>query len=296
MKVGLLGRLKGAVDNRIEWIAQALVRMGHTVVRPANVREAVEACATCSLVVFEQEGAGYTPVEWQQLSVAKRSPWVQWWFNLAEGSDAHDTMRRMDLTLVRERDRLADYQRLGIRAEWIEQACPSTIGVAEHHEAPDWDVLVLANRDTDELRDVRLLVDEGYSVAWWSFSEHLHVPHGVQSLEAIPVAEFTDLASRTCVVLGVDHRPWIAGALNDAEILALGAGTCLVRPFREGLPPLTLFTYDSQDRLLSLLSELRQSVETRRSLGELARRQVLEAHTYEHRIAQIIKMLGLSGR
>lgn len=296
MKVGLLGRLQGAVDSRFEWIAQAFRRMGHTVVRPANFGEAAAACAACALVVFEQEDAGFTTAEWQQLSVAKKSPWVQWWFNLADGAHYQDVMRRMDLSLVRERDRLADYHRLGIRAEWIEQACPATIGAAEHHEAPDWDVLVLANRDTDELRDVRLLVDEGYSVGWWSFSEHLHVPHGVESLEAIPVAEFTDLASRTCVVLGVDHRPWIAGALNDAEILALGAGTCLVRPFREGLPPLTLFTYDSQERLLSLLSELRQSVETRRSLGELARRQVLEAHTYEHRIAQILTLLGLSSR
>jgi hypothetical protein len=296
MIVGLVGSWQSPSSRRFEWLAKALANLGHRTVRASGLDQAREACRGCDLAIFESNDAGLSPAEWDALAADKRSPWVQWWFQLTGEPWAAATqgvIERMDLVLVRERDRLAEYQSQGIKAQWIEQACPADVGQAEHNEAPDWDVLVLANRDTDDLRDLKLLLDEGFAIGWCNFAGGSHPPHGVERLGNVTLSEFPDLASRACVVLGIDPRPPVDGYVSDSDLLALGAGACLVRPYREGLPNVSFFSYKSQERLMGLMNELRQSVATRRSTGERARRQVLASHTFEHRAEQVLAMLGL---
>lgn len=304
MRVALVYPERAVWWPKFAWVADAARRLGHDtrIVRKAS--ELAEADAWADVILFEHKSPCMAPADVLRISTGRKARWVQWWFDLVATDPGRrladqelmrsflPIMRAMDEVLVREAGLLGEYRALCINARWLDQGCPADLAACEHRETPEWDVLLWgqANGYRQRRADARALADAGFKVAW--ATHYGDLPPGVMGLIYCPAMALPKLASRAAVTLCVDLRHDLRGYWSDRLWLALGMGACVVRRDTPGLnPALPLYTYQDTAGMIDLVGSLRSDVEHRRAIGAVAREYVMGAHTYEHRIAELLEQI-----
>jgi len=293
---------------KFEWVREALARLGHDTRAVRTAKELREADAWAEVVLFEHKCPCMSPADLLTVAKHHRARWVQWWFDLVATDPGRPleqqelvrafapVMGAMDVVLVKERGLLAEYAALGITAKWGDQACPAAMRPCEHRDTPEWDVLLwgCVRGYRQRKGDVRALLDADFRVAWAGHPSGV-LPQGVEPLPWCEPLDLPALASRAAVVLGVSARNDIDGYWSDRFWLALGMGACLVHRATPGLPrhsPACYAVYRDEAELISVVAELRSDRITRQWAGDIARRWVMDNHTYEHRVCEVLNHDG----
>lgn len=295
--------------DKAGWVAEGFRAIGHDVVRAHNIQGLREVDQDCQLVVFDQYDCALDPPTVYEISKTKRAAWFQYWRDLIDylpdvplekqikGRDLLPMMRAMDLCLVKERNRIADYKQIGITAQWFDQACPSDMPHVKHEKDPRWDVLIFGSScDRPHRRDdAAFLAREGFKVAWAGTPSSDGLPADVEPVVWTHPYALPALASHAACVLCVDHRVDVDGFVSDRVYLAAGMGACLVRRYSPGAVELPSFTYRNQVELYQMVARLKKDRKERKAVGEAARKEVMRNHTYEVRAKQIVEIYNNGG-
>lgn len=290
--------------GKFHFVADALRTLGHDVRDIQTLAELKTADAECDLVLFEQRGpASLNIPDMLDFATQRRSVWIQWYFDLnffydslpleqqAPVAPSLEIMRVMDLVLVKERSRLADYRNAGIPAVWLDQACPSAMRQAALQESPPYDVILWGSSRrslwAQRWDDIAALIAAGFKVGWGATDSDL--PHGVVRLPACQPLELPDLISQGKICLVVDARQDIDGYWSDRIWLAAGAGACCLRRISFGQGPMPAYGYLSTLTLLSLVDALCRDFEQRKQAGEMFRQRTLLHDTYENRCRKLVR-------
>ncbi|MGH7139191.1 MAG: glycosyltransferase family protein, partial [Pirellulales bacterium] len=270
-------------------------------------------------------GASDTQNSHEFCYAARPAVWAQWWRDLIAVDPAKTLaeqdylrsfgaiMRGMDIVFVKERSLVDEYHALGINAYWLDQACPAEMPACEHHELPEWDVLVLGSPGYVQRRaDARALADAGFRVLWAGMSASDPVPPGIEWHPWVHPLKLPELVSRCGVVLGVDWRSDLPGYTSDRLYLACGMGACYIArcgrfPCRvgpaslrapaqhaDGVPQAALaaWVYRNTDELVEFVRLAMSDISERRRRGQQSRRLVMAEHTYAHRAMEIINLVA----
>jgi hypothetical protein len=116
-------------------------------------------------------------------------------------------------------------------------------------------------------------------------------------LSFCPPELLPELASRAKIVLCCDYRHDIDGYWSDRLWIALGMGACVLRRTSPGLPVsetnygvVPWIKYDDEYELDKYHVELLGEGATHRAeLGAMARKWVMENHTYQHRCRELLE-------
>lgn len=301
------------------WIAAGFTAAGHDVRRVHSMPGIADADAECDLLLFDQCSAlpGCNINDLARLAKGRRNAvWAQWWRDLIEfepntplhrqpAYDANATFwRGLDVLFVKELQlMLADE---GIKAEYLDQACPADMPAVEHLERPLWDVLVVGSMSgcyRQRREDARALAAAGFRVLSVGFGGDL--PPGVEATHwHHPINELPALVSQCGVVLGVDLA-MPQGFTSDRSWLAGGMGACYVArvdvdsygpewgcgELEKVAPALCVASpsYETHGQLIDSVRFALSSAELRRTRGAAARARVMQEHTYRHRAEEIVR-------
>jgi GT2 family glycosyltransferase/glycosyltransferase involved in cell wall biosynthesis len=129
---------------------------------------------------------------------------------------------------------------------------------------------------------------------------HRFVPAGLVRATAVPADELPAWYRSADVVLN-DHwdemRAW--GLVSNRVLEVLACGGCIVSDALPGLDALVdgaVPTFDDADGLVPVVSALLADPERRAELAARGRAAVLAAHTWEHRAATLVALVGGIGR
>lgn len=289
--------------GKFHFIHAALQACGHDVLHVQTMDELRDADSCCDLILFEQRNpASLNRTELLEYAPHRQTVWMMWFFDLNLFDDSktigeQDTLaasleiaRVMDVVLVKERDRLAEYHDAGIPAKWFDQACPSNMRQAVLQDEPEFDVILWGSTSRPMWRqrweDAESLVSHGFNVAWAADSGI--VPKGVTRLVGCQPIEIPDLVERAKVTLVVDARQDIEGYWSDRIWLAAGAGACIVRRVCLGSSHLPGMGYLSHQMLVSAVRDFCDDFKSRQNYGEFARRMTMTWHCYERRVKELV--------
>lgn len=274
------------------WIAKALSELGHESVSVHSANELASSDASCDLMLFEHRDCGIGWRHVRDFAPERKSFWAQWWFDLVardpsktldnqeEFKLSGDAMRLFDAVFVKERDMLDEYRILGVKAEYLDQGCPSWWPAMRHIENPKWDVLAFGSADPSykaRHRAVQQLIADGFTVAW--ATKKGSIPKGCDRLSWCPAEKLPELMSQAKCVLCIDYRSDVGGYHSDRNWLVTGAGAL---PLMHGF----LGKTDIRDCAGAVCS---LTLHERLTLGTTLRRRTLAGHTYEHRLESIIR-------
>lgn len=273
-----------------QWVCAALSRIGHDVTAVTDVSQLAKANEECDLLLFEHRDCGVGRRHVRDLAPKKRCQWAQWWFDLfaidqsiplAETNNwklLGETMQCFDRVFVKEADRIGEYRELGVKAEYMDQGCPSWWPMLQFHEKPAYDVVVFGSSDPQFYRERIKAAEEiaanGYRVAWATAQGT--VPKGVERLPWHHPNDLNGLMSQAWATLCIDVRSDIRGYWSDRHWLVRGAGAI----------PLTI-----NDPMNMLKIAKGMCLEERIVASAAIRNEVMEHHTYEHRVTAIIDRL-----
>ncbi len=303
-----------------EWVAMALRRLGHDVRLASGFDAVKKADAECDLILHCQKGGGCCDTSLIEFAPRKQAFWGTWHFDLlaihpvplaaqpcvqiidcskkVEPTNMLRLLRCMDMVTVKEREMTADWERLGVTAEWLDQGCPRNIQACEHRDSPEWDVLVFGSMGSQWRQrhaDVARLCDVGLSVAWVGHAGGV-VPPRCSAFPYVRPMELPGWASRAKITLGVDYRHDLDGYWSDRLWLALGMGSCHLRRWSPGLPPgLSCLVYSDHDELVKLADMAINDKEQRQQIGDDARRWVMDYHTIDHRCCRLLELCERHG-
>lgn len=278
-----------------EWVAKALLNLGHEIVRVTHADDLLSADAECDVLLFEHRDCG---IGWRHVrdkAERRRAVWAQWWFDLMATqanvplAEQHQfrlcgaAMRLFDHVLVKERDLLHEYASLGVNAHYLDQGCPSHYAACEHKPEPLWDVLVFGSADAsyrERRKAAQLLAADGFAVAW--ATKEGQPPSGVEPVPWCHPDKLPALMSEARSVLCVDYRADVGGYTSDRNWLVAGSGA---------LPLVKHPGCDIRD-VAKLLHDM--PFEKRKEFGAYLRKRVLGRHTYEHRLQSLFAILDRS--
>ena len=308
--------------NKYRWVADALEVNGHEVRRVCGDRhESAAAEQWADIAIWEPKYLQNFSMESGGLSRDDGHDCLRvgWMFDLVAQEPGkplaeqgmlwrHDgqnliatplltALRACDLAFVKERGLIDQYRRIGVNAEWLDQACPSSMGACEHRENPKWDALVLGTtRWKQRCRDVAALVAAGLKVAWAAPEGSEGVVKGVEYLPFTPPEQLPELVSDAAVLFDCGLRSDLDGYWSDKFWLALGMGACHVRRWSPGLPEpfaistqyVAYWTYKTPTEAVAQVRKV--AADQRRKLfGDGARRWMLANHTYEERCKKLVR-------
>lgn len=293
---------------KFDWVRQALANRGHEVSRCADLSDLRVANANADIVLLCNYNAGFPMAELARVAQEERkAKWVQWWFdflpptlgpvedcppaNVKQRSQQIALARAADLQLCKQRQNIFDS--LGVDWDYLDQGCPAGMPAMTHQEAPEFDVLLPGVFGVAERRqradDVRALCNAGLRVAVCGHASGGGIP-GVTFLPFTQPMQLPAIASRAACILDVGFRTDVDGYWSDRVWLAMGMGGVLVRRWSEGQPSTwPCKCYDTAEELVGIVKELAgKKARTRARIGAAARKFTLDAHTYEHRVAQLV--------
>lgn len=286
------------------WVCRAIEALGHECVHILKPDELVEADRSCDLIIFQHKGV----IRWpnlREIHSNKKSPWVQWWFDLMVTVLGHplveqplfvtnrDIMLNMDAVFVKELGLIEEYREAGVNAFYLDQGCPSHIREIERVE-PEWDILTWGQTGPAykiRFKHVREFASMGYRVAW--ATESGEVPKRVERLPWCHPEELWKLAGRAKIVLSIDMVSRLAGYMSDRFWLAAGMGCCVLQQCdfhrNDALPVNRYRTPKSSE---STVKRLQNTYEQN---GKTLRKWVMSSHTIEHRLLEMFHLLQRDG-
>lgn len=291
---------------KVAWYVEAAQNLGHDVHQSKDWSQLPALLADCDLVIFGQKDLGG---HWPCIARAlqqRTCPIVYLWFDLLatqpdlpiHEQPIFQTYERMFLAsesvIVKERSLLRQYRDHSVNAFWCDQGCPSDYPAVDHSVEPEWDLLVWGQGGghyRERQQAVEAAVSAGFKVAWAGTSP---VPRGVVSLPWTHPLELPRLASRARCVLSVGRRNDLDGYWSDGLWLALGMGACVIRRETPGLPDGPYWRFADHQRLIEHLTWARRYPQTAIELGQAARQWVMDNHTIERRVNDILRIAALT--
>lgn len=287
---------------KMEWVATAFERIGHSVRRINHSSGLPQAFDECDFVILAQKSiAGRWPNVKDALS-NRKCPAVYWWFDLIAtnaGIAIHEQplfktfeqqLTACDVVLVKEADFIDDYRMHGVNAFWFDQGCLSDYPEIVL-ENPVWDVLLWgqANAYRERYRDAEWLVSQGFSVAW--AVEQGSVPKGVDRLPWTHAMDLHRLASKARCVLSCGFRNDLSGYWSDGFWMALAMGSCVVRKRTPGLPEGPYLIYHTREELRDSVQWVVQNPKLANAEGVRAREWATTKHSLEQRARDLIQIV-----
>lgn len=287
---------------KMEWVATAFERLGHTVRRIHEREQLVPALQECDLAVFAMKSIGGRWPNVEQALKSRTCPVAYWWFDLVatepgvpiRNQPIFQSFRRMfqasDLVLVKEHGCLDEYRSEGVNAFYLDQGVLSDFPEALP-EPKEWDVLLWGQSNNyyhQRNRAVQALLDAGFSVAWASDSGSL--PKGVVRLPWTPAMELHRLAAKARCVLSVGRRNDVEGYVSDAFWMAVGMGSCVVRQKTPGIPDGPYLTYGNHTELVDSVLWVKAHPHLVEDEGRRARAWALTEHSLEKRAGDLIRL------
>lgn len=286
----------------MDWVEQAARNLGHEALRSTSYKDLPELLDTCDFVIFGHKSlAGRWPNIKDALS-NRKCPVVYWWFDLVVTDKTlplsqqpifknfENTYLACDVCLVKERGFVEDYRELGINALYLDQGCPSDYQSVEDLDKK-WDLLVWGQGGShyrQRMQDVRAAVDSGFKVAWVGCNQLIG---GVENLPWTDAIDLPKIASQARCVLSCGARNDLDGYWSDQFWLATGMGACVLRRTTPGLPDGPYLTYATTGELCEGLHWSQRCTEEAKELGRLSRQWVMEHHTIENRIRDIVELV-----
>jgi len=208
-------------------------------------------------------------------------------------------LRRMDFVLCKDRGLFPELRKMGIRAEYLDQGCPSNLSAMTHSDKPEFDVVFFGNLEPawhQRRLDIAALCEAGFKVAVAGRSGDA-IPRCATALPYCDPMNLPALASRAAVTLVVSYsHNLVHSYYSDRIWLACGLGaSCVVRdtpglPVREdGTQPFV--TYNTGAELVAAVKSLLADPTRRKELGSQARSWTMERHTYENRIDELVSII-----
>lgn len=291
---------------KVQWYVEAAQNLGHDVRQSRRWSELPALLSDCDLVILGQKDlAGHWPNVLPALH-RRNCPVVYLWFDLLAtqpGLPIHEqpifqtyerTFLAADIVIVKERSLLHEYRAHGVNAHWCDQGCPSDYPAVDHSVEPEWDLLVWGQAGAhyrERQQAVAAAVSAGFKVAWASPQP---VPRGVVGLPWTHPLELPRLASRARCVLSCGRRNDLDGYWSDGFWLAVGMGACVIRRETPGLPDGPYWTYADHGRLIEHLEWAKRHPQTAVELGKAARQWVMDNHTIEHRVGDLLRIAALT--
>jgi len=294
----------------MEWVATAFERIGHTVRRIHKDPEALsKALKECDLAIFGHKSlAG----RWPNIKEAFRNrncPVVYWWFDLVATHPSQKLenqplfkswakpnspmFREADITLVKERDLVSEYRKLGVNAYWFDQGVLSDFPAIEREE-PEYDVLFWGqtNAWTQRMRDANSLNFTKLKVAWLTNSSG--VPSGIEVLPWTHPDKIHEIAAKSRCVVSCGFRNDVCGYWSDSFWMAAGMGNCVLRRYTPGLPDGPYCIYHNETELCNLVSWVKSNPEQANGMGERARKWATTKHSLEARAKDLIRLVRIA--
>lgn len=271
-----------------DWVADAIQNRGHKLVKVHTAEELLAADSWADAVLFEHRDCGIGRRYVRDVHKKRQALWVQWWFDLIAVDAAKslsdqllieqcgDSMRCMDVVLVKEREYLPAYGRLGINAVYMDQACPLWYPQIAHAETPIYDAVMFGQSKNERHRLAQVLVRERLATAWATSDP---VPDGVARLPWCHPDNLPTLMSQAACAVSLNVRTDLDGYCSDRDWLIRGCGAIEVHGETPG----------------QVVSEVRRvkamPMKERASLGAEARQKAMQGNTYEDRIDAIVKLI-----
>ena len=288
---------------KMDWVGKAAENLGHEVVRARTAKELPELLSYCDLAIFGHKSlAG----RWPNVKKAienRTCPIAYWWFDLislrpgvpiveqAYFKQWETQLKACDLVLVKERGMIDEYREVGVNAYYMDQGCPSDM--PEIGDKPKfWDMLVWGQSGKDyrhRTDDVGTVIKEDYGIAWVgdTFS-------GAEGFPKMMPHQLYEKAERANCVLSCGRRNDVEGYWSDQFWMALGMGCCVARRSVPGLPDGPFLKYHNGHELRDVLSFVRNNTDQAIQLGKNARQWVMENHTIEHRIEELLRLVPIA--
>jgi hypothetical protein len=306
MRIGIAAA-RTPIWPKMDWLEEAAGRLGHETVRSTCSDELPPLLQSCDVVLAGHKSLAGRWVNIRRAVDGRRCPLVYVWFDLVATKPGvpireqplfanHRGMFQVsDLVVVKERDLVDDYRQSGANAVFIDQGIPSDYPAVEPRDEYEWDLLVWGQSGglyRERKRDVRAVSDAGYRVAWATAES----PPGGK-IEHVPWTHPRDLpqlASRARCVLSCGARNDVAGYVSDSFWMAVGMGSCVLRKRTPGIPDGPYMVYHTHEELIEAMDWVRRSPEQARDLGRAARTWVMEHHTVEHRLDEILRNVRIA--
>lgn len=306
MKLGFASASK-PLWPKIDFYCDAARTLGHDVTRITHPAELPDLVRSCDLVFLGQKDlAGHWPNTRAAFELPDRCPLVYLWFDLIATDSLlpiaeqpiFQTNERMlvasDIAIVKERSLLPQYRAAGVNAWWCDQGCPVSMPAVQPVQNPEFDLLVWGQGGghyRQRQSAIGAAVAAGFKVGWASA---FPVPPGCVHLPWAAWNELPALASRARCVLSVGRRNDLDGYLSDGFWFAVGMGACVIRRQTPGIPEGPYWTFADDARLIEHLTWARKYPETAIELGQAARKWVMEHHTCEHRMQDLLRIAALT--
>jgi hypothetical protein len=312
------------VDKAL-WMVRGFEEAGHDVQRCHTLADVADADLNCDLLCFDQHNAGVSHVSLTQMAATRRARWVQVWRDLIHCYTDRPLdkqpdypvfeafWRSLDLLLLKEYDVIDRMPSFGIKAAYLDQACPADMPACTHHTRPEYDALIYGGSGEpykQRREDAATLVKAGYRVLWAGHCT-VPIPEGVEWHPWVHPMELPALASRAAVTLGVDWRQ-ASGYTSDRSFLAGGMGACYVprvdvlsygsewawEPLAAAGPALQAasWSYEDPEALLECMKQATVDRELREYRGTRARERIMDGHTYRHRAERIVELIEAQTR
>lgn len=305
MKLGFASASK-PLWPKVDFFENAARNLGHDVTRITHPTDLPDLVRACELVILGQKDlAGHYPNTQAAFELTDRCPMLYLWFDLiATDPGLHireqpifQTNERMlcaaDIAIVKERSLLRQYHECGVNAWWADQGCPITMPAVDYSAEPEFDLFLWGQGGhyRERQRAVAAAVEAGFKVAWASPQP---VPRGVTYFPWTEWNQLPAIASRARCVLSVGRRSDIDGYWSDGWWFAVGMGACVIRRETPGMPEGPYWTFADHGRLIEHLTWAKKYPEAAKDLGKAARQWVMEHHTIEHRMQDVLRIAALT--
>jgi hypothetical protein len=297
MRIGLVYEPRPRTWPKFQWVADALLELGHALIHLTSIEMLMDVEKTCDLVLFEHRE---NPIGRKQIAkqgAGHKSIWVQWWFDLLIEQRHQDLitvfgdlMRTMDFVAVKERCVDRYQQEFGINAFRLDQGCPPWMGAVQYQSDPEFDVVIFGTRMEEYSQrydEARILAAADFRVAW--AGDNGLPPPGVTDISFCPAGELPALLSRGAVCLCVDLRDDVPGYWSDRVWLAGGAGAFVLHRHILGDPGPEFPHQTYEDGLTETVSSILLGGKWS-EIGRLAREIVMRDFTYAKRCQELINV------
>lgn len=173
------------------------------------------------------------------------------------------------------------------------------------------DITFVGTLETTELykfRNERLkrVIEEGFDLKWWGqpLSRKIrNIGLMLSSLgrryggKPVYLKEFAKVIKTSKIFLAFDAAPGVRKCISVRMYNALGCGAFYMCQHVEGIeevfvPEEEIITFKSDDEMIDKIRYYLPRESLRKKIASRAQEKVLKEHTYQHRVQQLVKMIG----
>jgi spore maturation protein CgeB len=220
-----------------------------------------------------------------------------------------------DIFFTMSEGRVDEFKKYNPRVFWLTQAFePSCFQIkditAQDSDAYSSDITFVGSLGRKRLHQSRreflqCIVEKGYSFKWWG-------PRLPRKFSTLPLIlgrlgkayggrfvwgeEHAKIARLSKIYIAFDTMPHMRKSMSERMYIAVGCGAFYMCQHVEGIeevliPDKEIVTFRSEEEMIEKIDYYLDRDEERRVISEAGRQRVLQEHTYEIRINQMISLM-----